>query len=135
MNWLVRTGESKPLGDILKQNTENYKKTRESKVKLISEKTYNKIAEKLIQQSTHSDVDNMIINVSGMFQENQGALLLEMLSGDKSFGELCHDEYTSICTFISGKLSSEKLNVQVVETSGEDHTDFALNISWKNDVQ
>jgi len=123
--WSSKKVETKPLAEIIFQNTTLVRKNRESKILVFIDKAYQKIVEKLNFHSNHFTTLEFKFNINELLSES------EFTSNDKTVESFTSDEYKKISVAIADKFLAEKFTVKsFTECDKENVTIYHLTLSW-----
>jgi len=129
-SWFAKPVETRPLSEIISQNTINVRKTRETKIQTFSERVYQKIVEKMTAHSLRSSINEFEVNINDMFSDTGDKLFAEFSSGDKSTEQINEEEYTKISENILQKLINEKFVSRIYTETESEITKHFISISW-----
>lgn len=130
-SWFSKT-EAKPLSEVVAQNTLAFRKAREAKIQIFSEKVYQKILDKLTYHSTHFTSAVLEVNVTDMFSDAGDKLFQEFAGGEKNTEPLTNDEFNKICSLVNEKLTKEKFVSQVSTETVNIKQMHIIHVNWND---
>lgn len=132
MFLLKKTAETRPLSEVIAQNTVATRKNREQKIQTFAAKVYDKILEKIVYHSTHFSTNELKVSLNNIFSESGDKLFVEFSSGDKTVEPITSDEYQKMATIATDKLTSDKFQVITDrDITCNTQTVYSVLVSWE----